>query len=1009
MRKQLHRSASLLLSVLLAFTLVPTSALAATYNDIADNHETFRTYNFPSSSDASSDTASEAFSDSQASGETTVLSEPAAKAEFKSRKIYTKGTDNFDAWSITDNSGSCMYLISGTDQALLIDSGALADSADIYSYAVSLVKDLPVSLFITGAGSSKTANIEDFANRGRTTYICANDFIDAKKTAHGSENFRNRNFTFTWDGDIIDLGGISFTVYQVPTRTEGGMVLVSAEKKLAFVSDAFDPGSIHSAEGNALLKLLSAVQIFRSRAGITDAYTAWTNSDSTGISSFDSWLAGFESEVQAAVDAASNAASIAYLSNLEVIADGVNYFNNDFYIPFEVDPLLRDNTKTVISRILLPNDISTVTLYPTAAVTGAAVAASTDSEELTQQSNSLLASTETLTNGAVNGTLVQNADGSITASINTEKLSGGYFHLKVTSADQKNTTTYVLVLRHGVKADNPIEPLHYGRYDLTAAGRSIIFYVPQNAGYLGDNGFVFTIVGDHGSTVEQLYKNSGWKEFADQYGIQVLFTAPGPDGWNLDEAYGTADGDLAYLAAAAQNTAGSTIWQTVTRYIVGYGDGAVMAQMACAGTATYCGAAAVNASQDISETFLASAKAAVNTPVWIINAPDTDSANAAAYWKEANRITSSDRPVIEDGISKYVRSAPETVWSGEADLDCYRVWISTASGFTSGYGHHSLKAQIFHFLTYAYRTNISATETVLHHVLDLEKEGMVRHYEYVDGWKRLWYSYVPDSVKAVLEKNPDAVFPVMIIFHGYTSSPQRELADAGWLDIADREQFIIIEGRAYAGSTTTTPVKTTALPTWNYDEDSANPDDVRFFQYMLDYALRNYHGDRSRVYVSGFSMGSWMTHIVGSGLSDEIAAIAPRSGIFMYDTDYCLNELVYPTLREDVDIAVWMMGGDKEAAVALPNPPTPTNSTGKHINVWLERLHFEPVEDFTAQDWVTDGRWSTISFSRNDVELFRYSMLSNYSHLIHREQSEKIWEFFSHYRRADDGSLIYIQ
>jgi len=55
-------------------------------------------------------------------------------------------------------------------------------------------------------------------------------------------------------------------------------------------------------------------------------------------------------------------------------------------------------------------------------------------------------------------------------------------------------------------------------------------------------------------------------------------------------------------------------------------------------------------------------------------------------------------------------------------------------------------------------------------------------------------------------------------------------------------------------------------------------DDIGFIEDLLDELEANYRVDSSRVYVTGFSNGAFMTQRLGCELSDRLAAIAPISG-----------------------------------------------------------------------------------------------------------------------------------
>ncbi len=927
-------------------------------------------------------------------------SDPAPEAAevggYTAQQIYTQAADGFDAWALQDEYLNTVYLIKGSDAALVVDGSAAERSADLFAAAKELSGLDSIGLAVTSPSAAKTSAIEDFVLGGGTVYVNENSYLETAALAYGSEAFRHASFEWVRDGEEIDLGDVALTVYQFPVQDDGAYVLVMEDKGIAFVSDLFYPALLADADSTGDLSILSAAQIFLCRVD-DKGCTAWTRAGKQV--DLAEAAAAFVDAAQEEVNSNPNADSVAYLSNIEVFVDGEEYPHEDHAVATAYNARWSIDQNTFLgTHVNLNADVSEVTLKLTPAVEGSVAEISSETKPLPQTG---LFPAAPMEEGICNGTSVVNSDGTVTVTLDQEEFCGALVIVNVTSADGSKVQPFAVILRRENDADDPVKPLYTGRFDKDLGENgAITLYIPENNEQLsGNNGYI-TVLGPDGMSLDELYEDSAWVKVADETGSGLIFIPAPEEGWNLEDP----EADLARLAAIVLATSPNNQWQMGTRYLAGYGSGAVIAQLAAAGTTTYNGVVAIAPSQDLTGVNDA---ATLATPAWVIPAEDVSCDNAVAFWKSVNSITDADEAVEEDGVQKFTRSDPGTVWLTEGDLDAYRVWVG---GSVTDLGSEEELAAVNAFLRHAFRTSITNDYTVLVDAVPQDAPGLERHYEEVGGFKRLWFSYVPESIQEELKSDPDAKFPVVLMFHGYTSTAMKSLACAGWLDSAEANKFILLAPQAYAYGTTTTVVQGTTMPTWNHTDDNSAPDDVAFADYLYDYALENYPADASRLYVTGFSMGSWMTHIVASSLSEKVAAAAPRSGVFNFNFAVVTN-IIYPKVRENVEIPVWMMVGDSEMSLAFFSPPTLDNTTGKHINIWLEREGFEPVEDFTALNWVQDEKdpdWSTISFCNDDgVELIRYSHIENHPHTETRVETQKVIDWMFQYSREPDGTLFF--
>ena len=124
----------------------------------------------------------------------------------------------------------------------------------------------------------------------------------------------------------------------------------------------------------------------------------------------------------------------------------------------------------------------------------------------------------------------------------------------------------------------------------------------------------------------------------------------------------------------------------------------------------------------------------------------------------------------------------------------------------------------------------------------------------VGATSRRTLTYVPKRV----EKSPALV----ISLHGMNQSPEYQQGQTQWNALADTEGFIV-----------TYPESKGSM--W----DVSGASDILFVKAVIKDMELKHHVDKNRIYLSGFSMGSWLTYLCMDKLADEIAAIGTVSGV----------------------------------------------------------------------------------------------------------------------------------
>ena len=115
-------------------------------------------------------------------------------------------------------------------------------------------------------------------------------------------------------------------------------------------------------------------------------------------------------------------------------------------------------------------------------------------------------------------------------------------------------------------------------------------------------------------------------------------------------------------------------------------------------------------------------------------------------------------------------------------------------------------------------------------------------------------TYIPKNV----EKSPALV----ISLHGMNQDPEYQQKQTQWNAMADKEGFIV-----------TYPLGNNKM--W----DTNGTSDVKFVETVIKEMINQHHVDKNRIYLSGFSMGSWLGYHCLETLGDQIAAFGPVSGV----------------------------------------------------------------------------------------------------------------------------------
>ncbi|HOO34294.1 MAG TPA: carboxylesterase family protein [Thermotogota bacterium] len=152
--------------------------------------------------------------------------------------LYTSEKLTEGIWRISDYDAfpgyENMYLIEGTEKAVLIDTGM--GKGNLMTFLKTLT-NLPVEVALTHGHPDHVLQLDQFP--GCKVYMSEKDFGMLKHFADTSNN----EFVWVDDGDIIDLGGRKLEIISVGGHSSGCIMFLDRENKFLAIGDAIGSGS----------------------------------------------------------------------------------------------------------------------------------------------------------------------------------------------------------------------------------------------------------------------------------------------------------------------------------------------------------------------------------------------------------------------------------------------------------------------------------------------------------------------------------------------------------------------------------------------------------------------------------------------------------------------------------------------------------------------------------------------------------------------------------------------
>lgn len=254
------------------------------------------------------------------------------------------------------------------------------------------------------------------------------------------------------------------------------------------------------------------------------------------------------------------------------------------------------------------------------------------------------------------------------------------------------------------------------------------------------------------------------------------------------------------------------------------------------------------------------------------------------------------------------------------------------------------------------------------------------------------YAYLPDSVM----KNPDKKVPMVLALHCTGGDPAGVVNGCGWADEAVKENFIVVAP--------------------SYDSYDSTYNETDFLASVVEYAVKTYPVDPSRVYSTGFSNGGAASVSLCRDYPQLFAAIASMG--WMVDMDNANG--VY----EKWDMPFQVIQGTKEYTYATGSGAMAVMEDEQRA-IRALMLYNEMIDDSVKADYDQTPYWGykpddvhTVTHGGRNWQIGNYykdGYQAPFAQLVlidgtdHREnqyEASTAWDFLRHYARGKDGSVV---
>jgi len=254
-----------------------------------------------------------------------------------------------------------------------------------------------------------------------------------------------------------------------------------------------------------------------------------------------------------------------------------------------------------------------------------------------------------------------------------------------------------------------------------------------------------------------------------------------------------------------------------------------------------------------------------------------------------------------------------------------------------------------------------------------------------DEIAREYTVYIPENY------NHSIPTPILFAFHGFGGSNNYIMNSAGFNEIADEENFIVVYPQ---GS-----LILNLFAHWNVGgfTQISNTDDVAFVDYLISSLSQMYNINLDRVYATGMSNGGFMSFLLACQLSNKIAAIASVTGSMTTQT---LNEC-----DPQREVPILQIHGTNDPIVPYNGIQEWNTPIDNVLDYWVLNNQCSPNPEINDLEDINNDNGFTVQeiIYNNGLNgsIVKHFKVNGGTHVWFQDEdinsSSLIWEFFSNY------------